>query len=126
MSVSLNKISQQTNTYNSLIYILADVLDSYLVELESGLKKDGFKVRHDVKFHLKKTIFHAKNLVDEINKLTENETLSIQYTGDFYAKFLMLLIDRTGMNDDKLKDVWRDIFNMTSEIGLKVDDFCFE
>lgn len=90
--------------HTNICYVLADIIETNLMDLEEIFRKNNITLRHEQKRAFNAAISNIRKLCREVNYCNEK-------TQDYYGKdsdmmnaIILTLIDRCG-NEDKL--MWR-------------------
>lgn len=108
---------------NNLAFILADVANTFLMDMEEELKPFGVAFAQTDKYNFKQMLSH----VTAARKWAEKSALPIYEIADaddacsdsdWWYSFIKLVDDRTGDSERKTNMLLEYLLNMPSEIGL--------
>lgn len=85
-------------------YVLADLMETNLLELESIFKRNNFALKHEQKRYFNAAISNTKKLRREVNHCNDKVQEHYGNDADMLNAIILTLIDRCG-NEDKL--MWR-------------------
>ncbi len=88
------------NTTLNLTYVLADVVETLLLDMRSEMKKQGYDLRHDAKHNFNTAIAAIRRLKQDVDKTQLSTQENFGNDSDCLLAFIKLLIDRCG-DDDK-------------------------
>ena len=88
------------NTTLNLTYVLADVVETLLLDMRSEMKKRGNDLRHDAKHNFNTAIAAIRRLKQDVDKTQFSTQENFGNDSDCLLAFIKLLIDRCG-DDDK-------------------------
>ena len=88
------------NTTLNLTYVLADVVETLLLDMRSEMKKRGNDLRHDAKHNFNTAIAAIRRLKQDVDKTQLSTQENFGNDSDCLLAFIKLLIDRCG-DDDK-------------------------
>ena len=119
----MNELEKKAIIYTNIAYILADVTNSIVVDLEAILEKMAVKVNHGELKEFKKMLVEAKALKERSKKIAKpiyelKEVDSAVTDSDWLLEMVLLLVDRVGDNPDKAEAVLNFLKNQKSEINL--------
>ena len=88
------------NTTLNLTYVLADVVETLLLDMRSEMKKRGNDLRYDAKHNFNTAIAAIRRLKQDVDKTQLSTQENFGNDSDCLLAFIKLLIDRCG-DDDK-------------------------
>lgn len=109
------------NTLTNIVYILTDVLETNLMDMEAAYRREGYGLRHDVKRQYNAAIhaIHAiRRLKADINKCSDSEQESFGNDADMVNALLLTLLDRVGDDDLLAFKFFNYIKSFPSKLGL--------
>lgn len=86
----------QLNTLTNIVFVLTDVLETNLLEMQQQYKKEGFELRHDSKRNFNTAIAAIKRLKSDVNHCSESTQENFGNDSDMVNAMLLTLIDRCG------------------------------
>lgn len=115
------------NTLANIVYILTDVLETNLMDMQEAFKKQGCALRHDVKRNYNTAIHAIKCIKRDISHLNGSTQESFGRDADMTNAILLTLIDRCGDDDELAFRFYNYIKSFPSKLGLRLDvDNAFE
>ena len=106
-SIAMQRAYAKAALLTSMAYVLADVMDSYIMETESNLAllKKGFSKNE--KHEFKKVQQEAKNLQRRVKMLAKpiyeiKDTDNAVMDSDYFADLFLLIVDRVGEDKNKM------------------------
>lgn len=108
-------------------FLLADVLESCLIEANDEMAKNGSSFKHEAKRLFGLVLKSIKNLKAEFIRTSSSEVQDIfGYDADIMYNMIKLLVDRCSDKKEISEKIFRDIeAEYSSLIGLKVEN-CYE
>lgn len=88
----------------NLCYVLADLMETNLIDLETIFKKNNIALKHEQKRYYNAAISNTKKLCREVNHCNERVQEHYGNDADMLNAIILTLIDRCG-NDDML--MWK-------------------
>jgi Skp family chaperone for outer membrane proteins len=119
--------STNLNTMNNAFFVLVDVLETNLMNLEQALKKAGYKLRHEDKRNYNTAITALRKLRRTTNENTLQEQQDYGTDADMTNALLMTFIDRVGDDDAMAYKIYEYLKSYPSKLNLDTDfDWAFE
>lgn len=112
------KMALMTN----FIFVLTDILEGSLMDMEREFAKKGSAIRFDVKRNYNKAIYAIRCLKRELMGCGEKEQTDFGHDADTMNAFLLTLIDRVGDDDMMLFRIYEYIKSMPSKMNMDLDD----
>lgn len=106
------------NTLTNIVYILTDVLETNLMDMEAAYRREGYGLRHDVKRQYNAAIHAIRRLKADINKCSAGEQESFGNDADMVNALLLTLLDRVGDDDPLAFKFFCYIKSFPSKLGL--------
>lgn len=106
------------NTLTNIVYILTDVLETNLMDMESAYRREGYGLRHDVKRQYNAAIHAIRRLKADINKCSAGEQESFGNDADMVNALLLTLLDRVGDDDMLAFKFFNYLKAFPSKLGL--------
>jgi len=116
--------TDKMNTSN-LLFVMADVLETNLMDARELLRKDGQDYRQQDKRNFNTAIHAIKCLKHEITRIPEEEQEDFGRDSDMIYQFIRLLISRCGADDMKLFKFFNYVKSFPSILDMRVDDTVF-
>lgn len=115
------------NTLTNTLFVLVDVLETNLMDLEQAFKKQGCVLRFDAKRNFNTALHALKKLKGDVNKCETNVQEYFGNDADMINAMLMTFIDRTGEDDVMAYNIYEYLKSFPSKVGLNTDfDWAFE
>ena len=106
--------TDKLNTITNIVFVLTDVLETNLLEMQQQYKKEGFELRHDSKRNFNTAIAAIKRLKSDVNHCSES-------TQENFGTMLLTLIDRCGDDDNLAYKMYEYIKSFPSKLNLDLD-----
>jgi len=107
------------NTLTNIVYILADVLETNLMDMEQEYRRHGYALRHEAKRQFNAAIHAIRSLKADISrKCTPSEQENFGSDADMVNALLLMLLDRTGDDDMQAFKFFDYIKSFPSKLGL--------
>lgn len=110
------------NTTLNLTYVLADVVETLLLDMRSEMKKQGYDLRYDAKHNFNTAIAAIRRLKQDVDKTQLSTQENFGNDSDCLLAFIKLLIDRCGDDDKKMFEFYNYIKRHPSQLGLDLSD----
>lgn len=110
------------NTTLNLTYVLADVVETLLLDMRSEMKKQGYDLRYDAKRNFNTVIAAIRRLKQDVDKTQLSTQENFGNDSDCLLAFIKLLIDRCGDDDKKMFAFYNYIKRHPSQLGLDLSD----
>lgn len=119
----MNELEKKAIIYTNIAYILADVTNSIVVDLEAVLEKMAAKVNYGELKEFKKMLNDAKALKDRSKKIAKpiyelKEVESAVTDSDWMLEMVLLLVDRVGGECEKANVIREFLINQKSELNI--------
>lgn len=112
---------QTNNTITNIVFVLTDVLETNLLEMQQQYKKEGFELRHDSKRNFNTVIAAIKRLKSDVNHCSESTQENFGNDSDMVNAMLLTLIDRCGDDDNLAYKMYEYIKSFPSKLNLDLD-----
>lgn len=86
--------TDKLNTITNIVFVLTDVLETNLLEMQQQYKKEGFELRHDSKRNFNTAIAAIKRLKSDVNHCRSFPEWIRCNDSDMVNAMLLTLIDR--------------------------------
>jgi hypothetical protein len=114
-------------TKENITYVLADLLEYNLMEMEETLKKHGLGLRHEAKREFNIALRATRNIRREVRFADMNTQEDYADDSDILNALVMVLIDRIGDDKNMAYNIYEHLKGLPSKIGLDTDyDDVFE
>lgn len=115
------------NTLTNTLFVLVDVLETNLMDLEQAFRKQGCVLRFDAKRNFNTALHALKKLKGDVNKCETNVQEYFGNDADMINAMLMTFIDRVGEDDVMAYKIYEYLKSFPSKVGLNTDfDWAFE
>ena len=84
--------TDKLNTITNIVFVLTDVLETNLLEMQQKYKKEGFELRHDPKRNFNTAIAAIKRLKSDVNHCSESTQENFGNDSDMVNAMLLTLI----------------------------------
>lgn len=84
--------TDKLNTITNIVFVLTDVLETNLLEMQQQYKKEGFELRHDSKRNFNTAIAAIKRLKSDVNHCSESTQENFGNDSDMVNAMLLTLI----------------------------------
>ena len=111
----------QLNTLTNIVFVLTDVLETNLLEMQQQYKKEGFELRHDSKRNFNTAIAAIKRLKSDVNHCSESTQENFGNDSDMVNAMLLTLIDRCGDDDNLAYKMYEYIKYFPYKLNLDLD-----
>ena len=110
----------------NLCYVLADIMESNLMDLETILKKNGFALKHEQKRAFNAAIANVRRLKKEVNHCDSRMQENYGNDADMLNAIILTLIDRTGNEDFVIFKFYEYLKSFPSQFNMVEDmDWAF-
>ena len=113
--------TDKLNTITNIVFVLTDVLETNLLEMQQQYKKEGFELRHDSKRNFNTAIAAIKRLKSDVNHCSESTQENFGNDSDMVNAMLLTLIDRCGDDDNLAYKMYEYIKSFPSKLNLDLD-----
>lgn len=119
----MDKTQRKAMIKTNLAYILADASNTSILNAQEELDKIFKSIKPEEKRKFKQMIEAAKRLeylTRDVTKSLYSQKFAIEACedSDWLYKFMLMFVDRTGENVEKMQKVWDFVEKMDSELGL--------
>lgn len=102
-------------------YVLADLMETNLLELESIFKRNNFALKHEQKRYFNAAISNTKKLRREVNHCSDKVQEHYGNDADMLNAIILTLIDRCGNEDILMWKFYEYVKSFPSQFQM-VDD----
>lgn len=113
--------TDKLNTITNIVFVLTDVLETNLLDMQQEFKKQGFELRHDSKRNFNTAIASIKKLKRDINHCSDATQENYGNDSDMVNALLLTLIDRCGDDDKFAFKMYNYIKSFPSKLNLDLD-----
>jgi hypothetical protein len=115
----VKRMSIETN----MLWELADVTETMLLDLNSSLQAKGYKMKYDAKHAYNTAIRAVKNMLYYIKAYKENDTkVHFGKASDTLLYMLLLINDRI-TTDEEMRAFIKSIEDMPSKLNLNLEKY---
>lgn len=111
--------SNEMTIHTNLLFLLTDVAETLMMDVQEMLKKEGYGLRHEAKRNFNTAIHSLRKLKDTVNTCKEETQESFGNDSDCMYEFIKLLIDRCGEDDEKMFKFYNYIKQFPSQCDMK-------
>lgn len=109
----------ETNIHINLLFVLADVMDTLVLDLNQMLKKEGVTLKHETKRDFNALMKSVKNLRSTIKFGCQETRNDYANDSDRIYEYIKLLIDRVGTNDLLFYNLYQKLYELKSTQDMK-------
>lgn len=113
--------TDKINTITNIVFVLADVLESNLINMQEELKKNGFELRHEAKRSFNTALANIKKLRREVDRCSESTQDNFGKDSDMLNALMLMIIDRCGDDDMFHFKLYNYIKSFPSKLNLDLD-----
>ena len=113
--------TDRINTITNIVFVLADVLEANLINMQEEFKKNGFELRHEVKRNFNAALYNIKKLRKEINHCRIETQENYGNDADMLNAMMLMIIDRCGDDDMFHFKLYNYIKSFPSKLNLGID-----
>lgn len=113
--------TDKLNTITNIVFVLTDVLETNLLEMQQQYKKEGFELRHDSKRNFNTAIAAIRRLKRDLDHCSVNTQENYGNDADMVNAMLLTLIDRCGDDDEFAFKLFNYIKSFPSKLNLELD-----
>lgn len=117
----------KAHLFNNILYILVDIMESRLMDMEHLMRKNNLMLRYDTKRNFNTVMSAIRKLKIDVNKCSNKEQDRFGDSSDILDALIMTIVDRTGLDVEDSFKIYEHIKKLPSKMGLNMDmDFAFE
>lgn len=113
--------TDKINTITNIVFVLADVLESNLINMQEEFKKNGFELRHEAKRSFNTALANIKKLRREVDRCSESTQDNFGKDSDMLNALMLMIIDRCGDDDMFHFKLYNYIKSFPSKLNLDLD-----
>lgn len=113
--------TDRINTITNIVFVLADVLESNLINMQEEFKKNGFELRHEAKRSFNTALANIKKLRREVDRCSESTQDNFGKDSDMLNALMLMIIDRCGDDDLFHFKLYNYIKSFPSKLNLNID-----
>lgn len=115
------KGTDRMNTITNIVYVLTDVLETNLLDMQAEFKKHGFELRHDAKRNFNTAIASIRKLKRDLDSCSDSTQENFGNDADMLNAMLLTLVDRCGDDDEFAFKLYNYIKSFPSKLGLELE-----
>lgn len=117
----------KAHLFNNILYILVDIMESRLMDMEHLMRKNNLMLRYDTKRNFNTAMSAIRKLKIDVNKCSDKEQNRFGDSSDILDALIITIVDRTGLDMEDSFKIYEHIKKLPSKMGLNMDmDFAFE
>lgn len=113
--------TRRMSVLTNIVYVLTDVLETNLLDMEEEFRRRGFALRHEPKRNFNTAIAAIRRLKSDVNKCTPAMQENFGNDADIINALLLTVIDRIGDDDMLAFRLFNYIKAMPSRLHLELD-----
>ena len=113
--------TDRINTITNIVFVLADVLESNLINMQEEFRKNGFELRHEAKRSFNTALANIKKLRREVDRCSESTQDNFGKDSDMLNAIMLMIIDRCGDDDLFHFKLYNYIKSFPSKLNLNID-----
>lgn len=113
-----NAIVMSTN----ICYMLADLMEMSLMDLNEIFEDAGLILHHAQKKYFKGAIHNVRNLIKEVSHTPQLTQISFGNDSDMMRAMMLLILDRCGEDDEIMWKFYEYIKSFPSKLNLLIED----
>lgn len=119
--------SDLVQTRANVSYVIADLLETNLVEMSEYLNKHGFKLKQEAKMEFNKALHATRAIRRDVRFASIQTQEDYADDSDILNALVMVLIDRIGDDKNMAYNIYEYLKGLPSKVGLDTDyDGTFE
>ena len=117
----------KAHLFNNILYMLVDIMESRLMDMEHLMRKNNLTLRYDTKRNFNTAMSAIRKLKIDVNKCSDEEQDRFGNSSDILYALIITIVDRTGLDVEDSFKIYEHIKKLPSKMGLNMDmDFAFE
>lgn len=123
-----NKVDlHKAHLFNNILYMLVDIMESHLMDMEHLMRKNNLTLRYDTKRNFNTAMSAIRKLKIDVNKCSDEEQDRFGNSSDILDALIITIVDRTGLDVEDSFKIYEHIKKLPSKMGLNMNmDFAFE
>jgi hypothetical protein len=113
-----NAIVMSTN----ICYMLADLMEMSLMDLEEIFENNNLKLHHAQKKFFKGALMNVRGLIKEVSHTPQLTQISFGNDSDMMRAMMLLILDRCGEDDEIMWKFYEYIKSFPSKLNLLIED----
>lgn len=103
------------NTYTNFLWVLVDIMETNLMDLERVMRKEGSVLRFDAKRQFNIAIKAIRRLLEDVRRCSESTQIEFGNDADVLDALIRMIVDRYGDNHYKALRMYNILEKMKSE-----------
>lgn len=103
------------NTYTNFLWVLVDIMETNLMDLERVMRKEGSALRFDAKRQFNIAIKAIRRLLEDVGHCSESTQIEFGNDADVLDALIRIIVDRYGDNHYKALRMYNILERMKSE-----------
>ena len=91
--------TDRMNTLTNIVFVLADIMEANLMNMENEFKQNGFMLRHEAKRNFNSALGSIRKLRREVNHCSAATQENYGNDADMLNALILTIIDRCGDDD---------------------------
>lgn len=119
--------SNEARIYTNMVYLLADVMETLMMDSIALMKRNGEKLKHESKRDFNAAIANIRKMKNStINGCLKETQNDYGNDADHICELLKLIVDRVGRDDRVLWDIYEYVKSKSSNLNMTTldDSFC--
>lgn len=122
MSSNNESTLRQANIHNNLTFMLADMMETSLMNAESLFERAGFKLQHSDRQNFNAAIKAIRRLKANVNACPVKTQEDFGDSADEMYQFMLLVIDRVGDDPKLMAELYEHIRAYPSRVGVELGE----
>lgn len=111
--------STEANLHSNLLFLLADVMETLMMDTCSLMKSNGFTIRHEGKRNFNAAMASLRKMKGAVNTWSVETQIDYGNDSDHMYQMLKLIIDRCGSDDRSFYEIYKMIEEKESKLNMK-------
>ena len=110
--------TSEMTIHSNLLFLLADVTETLMMDVQSMMNKNGFELRHEAKRNFNTAIHNIRKLKNSVSGCSQTTQENFGNDSDHMYEFIKLIIDRCGEDDEKMFKFYNYIKSFPSQCHM--------
>lgn len=110
--------TSEMTIHSNLLFLMADITETLMMDVQSMMKKEGFELRHEAKRNFNTAIASIRKLKNSVSGCSQSTQENFGNDSDHMYEFIKLLIDRCGEDDEKMFKFYNYIKSFPSQCHM--------
>lgn len=110
--------STEMTIHSNLLFLMADVMETLLMDTQSMMKQHGFEFKHEAKRNFNTAIASIRKLRKAVDGCSPETQDYFGNDSDHMYEFIKLLIDRCGEDDERMFKFYNYIKTFPSQCNM--------